>query len=721
MRIVDAYALTGRSVLHKFSASRTLSDLLARPWIDGAVPLVLAVGLYLGLVVSTPGFRLPGTQTMMAEYVAQIGLIAIGLTVVLLAGGIDLSIGSMMGVANFTALIAFRAWGWPAVGAVALAIAAGLAMGAVNGVLIAGLKTRPFVTTLVTLMVYRTVVQFLQTFFADRLISQPVDLAWLMLGFGRVAGSLPLSFVVFAVCVVVVHVIVTRGRWGWRLTAVGASPKSARRNGISPEQAKFVSYVFSGAMCGFAGALAAARQGNTSSTVGAGLELVGLTAVVLGGVSLAGGRGSVLRAALGVGIVAMISQAILLNDLNSNWFVVALAVALLLFATLDLKFGKYRGAWAQKLFMNPGKAVLGPLIDVTSPGTPWTTNNRLTAAEAIGRGQIEGGEDCALDAAGNLYCGDRRGWIWCFDGPDYGEGRIFVRTGGLPLGLAWDAEDKLLCAVGGIGLVRINPSGVMEVIGAATRKTWYRVADDSLIRAADDLDVAPDGSIYFSDFSSRFDASEYVAEILESRPNGRLLRWDPRDRRVHVVAKNYSFPNGVCTAHDGHSILICATLLSRVDRLWISGPKTGKLETVIDNLPGYPDNINRASDGNYWLAFAGMRVPAYDVLMRHNRVRKRAFKELAGDEWPAPQVNVSCVAKLNDSGEILKTWWDETLRDHSLITSMRESNGYLFVGGLQNDRIGRIRLDDDEVGDIDVRRVPGAPTTATHALERVRR
>ena len=705
MRSVDAFKLTGRPVLSRFSIGRSMSDILSRPWVEGAVPLMLAAGLFLLLTVSTPGFTSPGTQVIIARNIGEIGLIAMGLTIVLVAGGIDLSVGAMAGVANFVALIAFRVWGLSALEAVALAVLSGVLMGTVNGALIAGLKTRPFVTTLVTLMTYRTLVQFMQQGYADDLINQPQDTTWKLLGAGRI-GALPMSFIVFLILLVVVQLFLTRGRWGWRLLAVGASPKSARRNGISPEWAKFQSYVFSGAMCGLAGAFMATRQGSTSSNVGSGLELIALTAVVLGGVSLAGGRGSVVRATLGVAIVAMISQATLLNNLDSSWYVVILAVALIAFTTLDLRFGKYRGTLAQKLAMNPGKLNLGPLVDVTAPGTPWTINRRLTEAKAIGLGRVEGGEDVVIDRNNNIYCGDRRGWIWRFEGPD-DEGHVFARTGGMPLGLAWDAEDNLLCAVGGIGLVRIAPDGSQETLGAQTRKTWHKIADDSLVRAADDLDVAPDGSVYFSDFSSRYQASEYVAEILESRPNGRILRWDPARGNVTVAAKNYSFPNGVCTAHDGESILIAATLLCRVDRLWISGPKAGQIETVMASLPGYPDNINRASDGNYWLAFAGMRVPAYGALMRHDGMRRRAFHELAADEWPMPQLNVSCVIKFTESGEVLNSLWDETLENHSLITSVREHDGHLYIGGLQNNRIGRIQLDPSEVGDIDVRQVPG--------------
>ena len=166
------------------------------------------------------------------------------------------------------------------------------------------------------------------------------------------------------------------------------------------------------------------------------------------------------------------------------------------------------------------------------------------------------------------------------------------------------------------------------------------VYDATSIRIADDLDIVPDGRIFFSEATVRYETHDWPVDALESRGNGRLICFDPRDRTTRTVIRNLVFPNGVVTAHDGQSILIASTTMFRVDRLWISGPKQGQFEPVLENLPGAPDNINRASDGNYWLSFVGMRTPFSDLVLRHPQFRLRMTKQLpmdaAGALSPAP-------------------------------------------------------------------------------------
>jgi len=233
---------------------------------------------------------------------------------------------------------------------------------------------------------------------------------------------------------------------------------------------------------------------------------------------------------------------------------------------------------------------------------------------------------------------------------------------------------------------------------------------------ADDLDVTPDGAIWVSDFSTRTNLSDYQNEFVETRANGRVVRIDP-DGTTEVVATNYLFPNGICTAHDGQSILIASSGLFRVDRLWVSGPRAGELEPVIENLPGYPDNINRASDGNYWMAFLAMRTPMSDLMLRHPSSRLEMTRRLPNDEWIVPQLNVSCVVKFSEAGEILSVRWDSTLEQYPMVTSMKEADGILYLCGIHNNRVGRLVLPQDEVGTIDPRAVAGAPRK-TGALAR---
>ena len=149
----------------------------------------------------------------------------------------------------------------------------------------------------------------------------------------------------------------------------------------------------------------------------------------------------------------------------------------------------------------------------------------------------------------------------------------------------------------------------------------------------------------------------------------------------------------MCVTHDGRSVLIASTSACRVFRYWIAGPDSGKTEILIDELPGIPDNINRASDGNYWLALVGIRTPTFDLAARKPAFRRRMVKQVPTDEWLSPGLNHGCVLKFDDDGKVLESYWDPTGISHSTVTSMREHKGYLYLGGLENNRIGRIRLE----------------------------
>ncbi len=702
-RGIDAFGLTGGTWRDRFAPARSLSDLFEKRWMEGAVPLGLALLLSLLFVGFTPVG--PADTPIIMDEVSEKGLLAIGLTVVLVAGGIDLSIGSIVGLTAIGAMVASRAWEWPMALVAPGTVVFGALLGGVNGYFIAFRKMRPFITTLVTLVAFGGAAAALQSAYSFELSMPVPDIVWDFLGEGTIA-TVPTGWVFFAVVLIVMHVGLTRSRWGWWVAAVGSDRRSARRNGIPVDRVTFLVYVLSGTLAGLAALLTSARVGRTDPDVGQGWEIIALTAVVLGGVSLKGGRGSVLRATVGIIVVQVIQQATVAMRLEGSYYTVILATALLVFAVLDLQWGKYRQRTADKLKIDPGRITLGPLVDVTEPGTVWTINDKMTAAPPIGLGKIEGAEDCAVDTEGNVYCGDRRGWVWKFGADNPDDGEIFARTGGFPLGHGWDRDGRLLVAVGGMGIYRLSPDGESEPVATKVARSRFSLLDDSGLRAVDDLDVAPDGSIYVSDFSTRTNAAEYLVELVESRANGRVVRIDP-DGSTEVVVSNSVFSNGICTSHDGRSILIASTGLCRVDRLWIAGPKQGQLEPVLENLPGNPDNLNRSSDGNYWLPFVSMRTPMSDLLNRYPAVRRRMTQEVPLDSWVVPQLNVSCVMKFSDRGEILQVLWDSSLANYPMVTAVKERAGQLYLCGVSNNRIGRLTLDPGEVGSIDPAAVPG--------------
>lgn len=702
-RGIDAFPMTRGRLLERIAPYRSISDLFEKRWMEGAVPLALALALC-AYVLATTNVGAANAPLILDE-VAEYGLLAVGLTVVLVGGGIDLSIGSMVGVCAIAAMVADRVWLWPTSLVVPAAVILGAALGSINGYLIAIRRMRPFITTLVTLIAFGGAAAVLQAACSTKIGVVKPALVWDAIAYGKIMG-IPTAWFTFATVLLVMHLVLTRFRWGWWVTATGSDRRSARRNGIPVKAVTFWIYVLSGALAGSAAVLTSARLARTDPNIGKGWEIIALTAVVLGGVSLKGGRGSVLRATVGVFVVAIIQQATISSGAQGSYYTVILAAVLLAFTILDLQWGKYRQRAVEKLKIDPARVALGPLIDVTRPGSVWSPNRRLTAAAPIGLGKIRGAEDCAVDAEGNVYCGDQRGWVWRFRGIEDTEGAIFSRTGGFPCGQVWDADGKLLVAVGGMGIYRIGADGEPELVANKVNRSPLSLIDDSGLRAIDDLDVTPDGSIYASDFSVRTNTAEFLQELVELRPNGRIIRVDP-DGKTSVVASNYVFPNGICTSHDGQSILISSTGLCRVDRLWVSGPRAGQLEPVLENLPGYPDNLTRSSDGNYWMPLCALRTQMSDLLSRYPSVRRRMTREVSIDNWVVPQLNVSCVIKFSDSGEILTVLWDESLEYYPMVTGVKERDGYLYLCGISNNRIGKLALEPHEIGPINTSAVPG--------------
>ncbi|MGH6880111.1 MAG: SMP-30/gluconolactonase/LRE family protein, partial [Hypericibacter sp.] len=351
------------------------------------------------------------------------------------------------------------------------------------------------------------------------------------------------------------------------------------------------------------------------------------------------------------------------------------------------------------VYVSPAYFRLPPAPDTDSDsGSPYAINKRLKGVSLIGTGEIEGPEDVIFDRGDNLYCPNRHGDIVRFLAPDHAEWEIFSHIGGHPLGMAFDAAGNLNVCVGGMGLYQISPDRKVRKLTDETNRTLFSVIDDSRLKLADDLDIAPDGRIFFSEATIRYDMHDWPNDALESRGNGRLICYDPRDRSTRTVLRNLQFPNGICMAGDGQSFVFAETWGCRIKRYWFDGSKKGTWDIVIADLPGYPDNINRASDGNFWVALVGMRSPALDLALRMPGLRKRMAKRVAKDEWLFPNINTGCVLKFSITGEVLESLWDLGGENHPMVTSMREHKGHLYLGGLYNDRIGKLKLDNADTG-----------------------
>ncbi|HEY1721617.1 MAG TPA: SMP-30/gluconolactonase/LRE family protein [Magnetospirillaceae bacterium] len=679
---------------HRLIPDHILGEILSKTWIDNAIPfafLIIAIAFFAFI---NPHFFLLSGLGDMARELGEIIFVTLGMVIVMLAGGIDLSVGSTFALSNFITLALFNWQGWPIGLAVLCALLAGAAVGLLNGILVGYLRLRAFLTTLVTLIIIRAIDDTLVIQYSTKVVV-PITQSkvWDFISDGDIYG-IPIPFIVAIVIAAVGHVLLTRLRPGWHILAVGGSRRSAHNAGIPVRRTVAMTYVMSGILAAAGGVFYASRLGTAGGDTGVGLEVTALTAAVLGGNSLGGGRGSVVKALLGALTVTIINNGLISLGLKSGAGSLALGVVLLIAVAIDVRWLKNRHKVLSKVYVSPAYFKLPPCPSITEgSGSSYALNDKLHDVELIGLGEIDAAEDPILDINDDLFFGSRKGDIIRYFGPDHKRWEVYVHVGGMPLGMAFDRDGNLLCCVAGMGLYKVvKDTRKIVKLTDETNRTWLSIVDDSRMRLPDDLDIAPDGRIFFSEATIRFDSYEWMVDGLEARGNGRIICYDPRDKSTKTVLPKIKFPNGICVAHDGKSIFYASTWGCTIERFWLEGQKKGTTETIIADLPGYPDNINRSSDGNYWVALVGLRTPAFDLALRKPGFRRRMVQRVAQDEWLFPQMNAGTVIKFTESGQVIDCLWDKRGVNHPMLTSCNEHKGYLYLGGIVNNRVGKYKV-----------------------------
>ena len=321
----------------------------------------------------------------------------------------------------------------------------------------------------------------------------------------------------------------------------------------------------------------------------------------------------------------------------------------------------------------------------TPPKAPAMTgvmepNDTLMKAELLAQGQIVGPEDTAVDSQGRVFAGLDDGRIVRI-GAD-GKAETFVETGGRPLGLAFDKSGNLIVADAWKGLLQVDPQGKVRVLTDS--------ADGVPFAFTDDLDIASDGRIYFSDASSRFHQPDYILDLLEARPHGRLLRYDPATGKTETLLKDLYFANGVALSQNEDFVLVNETYRYRITRYWLKGDKAGQHEVFIDNLPGLPDNLASDRSGSFWVALPSPRKADADMIQQMPWL-KRQLTKLPRAVLPKP-VAYGLVIQVNEKGEIVRSLHDTSGQHLRMVTSAKPVNGVLYLGSLENDRIGRLPI-----------------------------
>lgn len=315
---------------------------------------------------------------------------------------------------------------------------------------------------------------------------------------------------------------------------------------------------------------------------------------------------------------------------------------------------------------------------------PYAENSALQNAGVFMLPPDElGPEDLAVMPTGEVYTTTLSGTLYRIEGNHAEE---VDKLGGRPLGLTAGPNGALYIADSYRGIMKWNGPGTLQSVASEI--------DGEPIIYANQLAVARDGTIYFSNSTDRFDPETMggtkptsILTIWEQSDTGYVARISP-DGTIEKIATGFVYTNGVALSPDEDFLLINETGRATVHRLWLKGTKQGELEVFLDNLPGYPDNLEAQGDGTYWLAFASPRVPS-EALMPYPFLRKIVWR-LGPSVRPAP-IHRGMLMQFDGEGKVLRTVQDPEGR-LGITTGGKEVNGLLYVMTLDSPFFARLPL-----------------------------
>src|SRR4029079_1846040 len=355
-----------------------IGEVLTKRWADNAIPFLALIATVAVFGTAIPGFFRPSSLIESTRQLGEFSIVVTGLSVVMLAGGIDLSVGSIFALSTFAAVSAEFIFGLPVGVSFLAAIATGIACGAVNGYLIGYMRLRAFLTTLVTLIIGRSLYDILVVNFAAQVqLSDITSDVWDYIGGGRPFG-LSISVIAAVVIAIFGHIALTRSRPGWHILAVGGSRRSSHNSGIRVRETVFISYVISGLCCGIAGFLVACRLSGAGPGTGLNLEILALTAAVVVGISLGGGRGSIAKGVMGAIIVLVMNNGLIRLGYGTGTNQMVLGLMLAAAVTLDIRWLKNRDKVLNEIYVAPVYHRMGETQSaLPGSGTPYALDNRL--------------------------------------------------------------------------------------------------------------------------------------------------------------------------------------------------------------------------------------------------------------------------------------------------------------------------------------------------------
>ncbi|MBK0418373.1 ABC transporter permease [Leucobacter sp. CSA1] len=316
-----------RNTLHKY------------PALSPAIVLVIAVIVF-GIL--NDRFFSPGNLSLITQQVAVVGTLALAQTLIILTAGIDLSVGAAMALSSMVMAQLSADNGLPAIVAILIGLVVGIATGAFNGFLVTRLKLPPFIVTLGTLNVFLAITLLYSKGATVRGAAMPDLLTWTGTTFDLAGVNVSVGVLMMLALYVVLGLILAKTAWGRHLYAVGDDPEASRLAGISVNRVLLSVYLVAGAIIAVAAWIQIGRSNAASPNVAGELNLDSITAVVIGGTSLFGGRGLVWGTLLGALIVGVFRNGLSLAGLDVLWQTLAVGILVIVAVTVDQWIRKVR-------------------------------------------------------------------------------------------------------------------------------------------------------------------------------------------------------------------------------------------------------------------------------------------------------------------------------------------------------------------------------------------
>jgi len=315
-------------------------------------------------------------------------------------------------------------------------------------------------------------------------------------------------------------------------------------------------------------------------------------------------------------------------------------------------------------------------------------NDMLLNSDKIQLDGWFGPEDILFDNLGNLYTGVHN--------EDFSDGRIlkidksgrvheFFNSGSWVSGLHFDKEQNLIALSHKQGLVSISPTKKIIVLAATDENGKPFLIPNG-------LDIADNGIIYFSNTSevSSYNIKYGRKVIMEMKPLGGLYSYNPETDELKTLIEGTYFGNGIVISKDQDYLLMVETTKYRVIKYWLTGAKAGTTDIFIDNLPGFPNGISIREDGSYWLGFSTKRSEALDKIHPKKGMKKFVY---GLPELMQPKAEpFGMVMNVSIEGDIIATLFDPNGTVLPEAGAVKESNGYLYIGGDVLPYVGKYKL-----------------------------